>query len=417
MAHRTEFYLYKRKKQKNSYWYVCYLDRSSGKQMTAKSIDVLKEKLGMGDFKSVTRRDEAVIIAQKALENGIVFSSESNMLFIDYCLSFWDWDNSEYIKLRNAANPGSIGKEYAHNMTFFLKKHVEKYIPPKQKLCSIQTRHLDDIITSLSEDANLASGTIQLVALSFTLPLKEAYRKNLISSNPANRMMKIVRVEKERGCFTHEECIRILEYLRNHKDEIYPSYYLAIVLALITGMRSGEIRALNIEDIEKSKFEGLWKINIVRSLSPYTGLKGTKSKYDRAALIPESLKNEIFLNADEDGIALPSKWGGYISSPTLRNFFYEILEQIGIGEAERKEANLTFHSLRHSFSTLGRDSNISQEDRMVVLGHKSKEVNDRYTHISDEALYRVSTLTCELFSTLESAEKGEEIKTFSDQKR
>ena len=47
MAHRTEFYLYKRKKQKASYWYVCYLDRESGKQMTAKSIDVLKERLGL----------------------------------------------------------------------------------------------------------------------------------------------------------------------------------------------------------------------------------------------------------------------------------------------------------------------------------------------------------------------------------
>ena len=44
--------------------------------------------------------------------------------------------------------------------------------------------------------------------------------------------------------------------------------------------------------------------------------------------------------------------------------------------------------------------NIPQEDRMVVLGHKSREVNDRYTHASDEALYKVFTLTSELFSKL-----------------
>ena len=73
MAHRTEFYLYKRKKKRGNYWYVCYLDRQTGKQGTAKSIDVLKQKLGINDYSSVTRRDEAVIIAKKALDSGLSF--------------------------------------------------------------------------------------------------------------------------------------------------------------------------------------------------------------------------------------------------------------------------------------------------------------------------------------------------------
>lgn len=54
MAHRKEFYLYKRKKKRGSYWYVCYLDRESGKQGNAKSIDVLKEKLGVFDNTPIT---------------------------------------------------------------------------------------------------------------------------------------------------------------------------------------------------------------------------------------------------------------------------------------------------------------------------------------------------------------------------
>ena len=399
MAHRTEFYIYKRKKQKASYWYVCYLDRDSGKQMNAKSIDVLKERLGLWDFKSVTRRDEAVIIAKKALDSGIIFSNEADMPFLDYCLLFWDWDKSEYIKLRNASKAGSIGKEYAHNMAFFIRKHVAPRIPANLRLHSVRTRHLDEIVIAL-KDEGLASGTIQLITLSFSLPLKEAYRKGYIADNPALKMMRIVREEKERGCFSYEECLSILDYLKKHREELFPSYYLAITLAMVTGMRSGEVRALNIRDVEQSRYDGLWKINIVHSLSPYSGLKGTKGNYGRAALIPERLKNELVANADKAGIALPSRWGGYISSPTLRNTFYSILDAIGIDSKVRAERNLTFHSLRHSFSTLGRDRDIPQEDRMVVMGHKSREVNDRYTHISDEALFKVSTLTSELFSRL-----------------
>ena len=143
MAHRTEFYIYKRKKQKASYWYVCYLDRDSGKQMSAKSIDVLKERLGLWDFKSVTRRDEAVIIAKKALDSGIIFSNEADMPFLDYCLLFWDWDKSEYIKLRNASKAGSIGKEYAHNMAFFIRKHVAPRIPANLRLKSETSQRKD----------------------------------------------------------------------------------------------------------------------------------------------------------------------------------------------------------------------------------------------------------------------------------
>ena len=82
-----------------------------------------------------------------------------------------------------------------------------------------------------------------------------------------------------------------------------------------------------------------------------------------------------------------------MSPPVLRIAFYEVLEKIGIGEEDRDKRNLTFHSLRHTFSTLSRDWNISQEDRMLVLGHKSTEVNDRYTHASDVALERVSVLS------------------------
>ena len=120
-------------------------------------------------------------------------------------------------------------------------------------------------------------------------------------------------------------------------------------------------------------------------------------------LIPKTLSDALIANSDKDGRVLPSKWGGYISSPTLRNEFYKVLDKIGIKEEEREKRNITFHSLRHTFSTLARDEAISQEDRMVVLGHKSIEINDRYTHQSEEALRHVSTLTAEIFSLFRSA--------------
>ena len=39
MPHRSEFYLYRRKKTRGTYWYVCFVDPRTGRQETAKSIE------------------------------------------------------------------------------------------------------------------------------------------------------------------------------------------------------------------------------------------------------------------------------------------------------------------------------------------------------------------------------------------
>ncbi|MDY4797850.1 MAG: tyrosine-type recombinase/integrase, partial [Bullifex sp.] len=92
-----------------------------------------------------------------------------------------------------------------------------------------------------------------------------------------------------------------------------------------------------------------------------------------------------------------SQDGEYMSSLTLRLSFYNVLFALGISEEVRCERRLTFHSLRHYFSTYTCQENISQEDRMVVLGHRSEKVNDRYTHISDARLERVAEVMEKLY--------------------
>lgn len=406
MPHRSEFYVYKRKKKRGSYWYVCYLDPESGRQGNAKSIDVLRERLGYKDFRSITRRDEAVIIAKQALDKGLIFNMNISLFYGDYCLDFWDYEKSSYIAMRNHLKPDSIGIEYANNMVYSLKKHIIPILPAGLKLQHVTTRHLDYLIRSLYEKG-LSSGSIQVISYSFLLPLKEAERTGLIPSNPAKRMMKITRTERTRGCLSSKEMNALCNILSKQKNEMFPSYYLAILLGIITGMRSGEIRALRISDLAQSSQEGWTKIEITHSIAPYSGLKGTKGKYARAVLIPDFVAMELLGNASKNGLLLPSKQhGGYISAPTLRSVFYSLLDLIGLDESIRKRRNITFHSLRHTFSTLGRDSHISQEDRMVVLGHKSVEINDRYTHQSDEALVSVSRLTGTLCSSILGAEKG-----------
>ena len=311
MPHRSEFYLYKRNKQKGSYWYVCYVDPITYKQGTAKSIDVLKEKLGLWDFHSVKRRDEAAIIAKKALDKGIAGTRNCfHRTFADYALEFWDFDRSMYIRRRNSMKPSSIGREYAANMYFFIKRDVLPLLPQDIRLSDIRTYHLDNVINKLLVERKLSSGTVQLVALAFSIPLKEAYREGRIVSDPTLRMVKVMRTERERGALTFQECRDVYDYLEAHKDSMVPSYRLGIKVALLTGMRSGEVRALNADDIAPVDVPDEMLLTIRHSLSPYSGLKSTKGKYERKVLIPKSLAEELLDNQDPEGRLLPSVFGG-----------------------------------------------------------------------------------------------------------
>ena len=41
---------------------------------------------------------------------------------------------------------------------------------------------------------------------------------------------------------------------------------------------------------------------------------------------------------------------------------------------------LTFHSLRHSFSSLLANAGVPEELRMAMVGHTSRDTHKRYTH-------------------------------------
>ncbi len=399
MAHRRQFYLYKRHKKGGDYWYVCFLDKETGKAGNAKSIDCLKERLGMMDYESVKRKEDAAVIATKAIEKGLVSSDADKIQFTSWCRDFWDWDTSEYIALKNRLAANSIGREYAYNMKKNFEKNVEPLLPKDLKLEKVSLPLLDKIVKELYRSGK-QNGTVEIIILSFSIPLKEAVRLGKIPSNPAERLLHTKRNDKVRGVLTKDEVVLLRKALDEHRPDLLPSVYYGILLALCTGMRISEIRALSKDDIVESAIPGYSKVIIRHSVAYLSGLKSTKCNYERAVLIKEELGKELLENASPSGVLLPSPQNGkeYISVPTLRNAFYTLLSFIRIDEKVRKERNLSFHSLRHTFSTLGRDASVEKEDRMLVLGHKSGSVNDRYTHSTDEALLRVAEFSDSLFS-------------------
>ena len=56
------------------------------------------------------------------------------------------------------------------------------------------------------------------------------------------------------------------------------------------------------------------------------------------------------------------------------------------GKGVRKFSRRTFHSLRHTFNSTMANAGVSDEIRMKLTGHKSAQMNQRYTHLQLETL-------------------------------
>ncbi|MDD2406071.1 MAG: hypothetical protein PHU24_06415 [Sphaerochaetaceae bacterium] len=156
------FYLHKRKVVDGSYWYVYYIDPTTGKQRTAISINTLRKKLGLMDRTQITREKDVRLIAQKALDEGLVTFGAKDPLFIDYVDNFWDFENSDYIRRRNKKNPDSIGHDYAKSMKGVFKNHAVPHLPAKLKLSMVKIDHIEKIVNALIDDGILSNASIKL---------------------------------------------------------------------------------------------------------------------------------------------------------------------------------------------------------------------------------------------------------------
>jgi integrase len=90
---------------------------------------------------------------------------------------------------------------------------------------------------------------------------------------------------------------------------------------------------------------------------------------------------------NEDAFVFPSLAQRKNVSP-LSKAFRKIMRRARIAQSLIRERNQkgrsvyshSFHSLRHSFSTILANNNVSEEVRMRLTGHTTRDVHQKYTH-------------------------------------
>jgi len=311
--------------------------------------------------------------------------------FIRFLLRFWDITNSPYLRDK-IAHGRKITLSYCLAAVQKVILHWKPSFGELKTLNEITRSDIRDFSLALKEKG-LACNTVNNIMIIGTTALKWAYNEGLIKSNPSACLASFTGDKISRDILTEEETEALFTINWRNKRA-----YIASLLSLTTGLRSGEIRALRKNDI------GNGILNISHSWNNLEGLKCPKNGEKRIVPLLPQIQDMLYqLLQETPHKKKDNPYIFYSDNPQkpcsanlfLRNFRFACNN---VSKSSRifidlKERKLDFHSFRHSFST--RMAERIEENKMArITGHKSEAAARIYqNHITARILLEMKNET------------------------
>jgi len=318
---------------------------------------------------------------------------------------WWRWGECKYLRRqlnRSDESRPAVSRRYADDARRDLRLWLLPYHGEK-RLDEITAKDCEELLAAW-QDKGLSRKTINNKASIYRIMLGEAERLGIIprASSPWARVEGFKPTPHAKGILTMDEARALLNPAKAAtiwKDNHL--YYSASLLASVTGMRLGEILALQRSDLFPDH------VHVGASWGKL-GLQPTKTK--RVDDIP--LPSFVFQT-----IMTWCAWKGFIFSFQLgerpangnrvNDALSAALEKIGITAEERTRRVLSFHSWRAFANTYMRAAGISGDKVRQLTRHASEEMTEHYSAFRLEDFKDVAEAQDALVASFseESAEK------------
>jgi integrase len=318
----------------------------------------------------------------------------SKLRFSNFAKDFFVWETSSFIKQKL-----KTGHRYSPTVADANQRLLEKHVMPVFKDFWLEEIHASDLETFRDSLMDyLANPSVNNVMNTLKSVLNEAYRLELIKSNPADRIKKLINNSRPKGTFIEDWINRLFnpalkEQLWKGKEGIY----LINLIAATTGMRQGEILALRRKSIKDGY------IDINATWTQKHGLKPPKYDSYRLVCFPKCLSKEllsylnVFVDKEDDAFLFQGRIKGKpIDHQVVNDGLYYAMKQLEIDDEQRAKLNITFHSWRHTLTTMLRNK-VPDAELMLLTGHKETKMLDNYTHAGIEVIKNVALLQDEIF--------------------
>ncbi len=251
---------------------------------------------------------------------------------------------------------------------------IAKYLG-KKLVCEISPSLIED-----ARDKYLDTGIKNRTANHFLKVTRRifslALNKDKIDNNPAARVELLKAEPTEINPFTPEDLIKIIDTAVEIKNKVMftAEFFL---LSVTTGLRMGNIRKLKWSELNLD--DGV-----------ITLLKVKNNKQLKFNLYPEVVGQLLALKFKCNQMSIHSEFVFYgrkpdqaISKSWVEKNWENILKTAGIEYR-------SFHTLRHTFVTSGREEGISYDDLRKFTGHKTREAFDMYEHMRITRIKEIS---------------------------
>ncbi len=230
---RSPFSLYIKKLKTGAFWYARFTHENGDYAGTLSTGIPCTGKKG--------RKNEAYEVAKKLSENIVVPDAP---YFIDYIEAFWKAD-SPYVKSKRLAEKKPITNQYIANSASGIRLHVKPFT-------KFQRLRLADLKSGMIEDwkiwaleKGVGARRINAILQSMAVPVRYALSREEIENDPFKKIKKVAYTEVEKGVLSKTEVANLL----SSKDKD-PRVTVAVKLAVLTGIRRGEVRGLRWKDFD-----------------------------------------------------------------------------------------------------------------------------------------------------------------------
>lgn len=344
------------------------------------TVELGYDELGNRDRKhktvEVTRLTDRVI--QKAItEFELELSNKKKVysnLTYPQAVELW-WDNH--------ASKLSLGTRKIYEKT--IKDSLAYF--PKAKINDMRKVHFVEYKNHLIDnDIGDRKGKLDVCKHVLTMMVEW----ELLKENPAAGIT-FPRSKKKMDFYDEAEVGKLFEVLKKANEK----HAMFIKLAVLSGMRHGEIAGLTIENVDFKNNQILIKHSMNFEKGVGFSLGPTKNKKERTIAMPEAFMKDlkVYINGvKKDRMRFGSEWRGLEGMnlvfcntdghPHEESLFPRVFKNL---LKKHKFRVIRFHDLRHTHASLLLSKNVNMKVVQTRLGHSSITITmDTYSHLTIE---------------------------------
>ena len=360
---------------RSPFWYAVYRDATGRRlkkstKLTAKS-KALEVARTLDKASTEARRRTLTEVRTRELLSEVLQSVNGEGLRV---FSVAEWFN-HFVALKRKSRADKTALHHAQMMREFIAFLGHR---ARLNIAAITSKDIAEF-RDARVSQGLAPSTVNFDMTVLSSAFNAALKQGHISVNPCLALEKLRDKAQRKSTFTPEQVSALVKSATGDWRGL-------ILTAFYIGARLGDCANLRWRNVDL--------VSEIKTIRFVTGKTGKEIVAVIHPVLEEYLLSLPTAESD-DAFLFPSLAERVTSS--LSREFKSLMAQARIEQRVIRERGedgsgrsvnaLTFHSLRHSFSSLLANAGIAEETRMALTGHTTRQIQQHYTH-RDLALLR-----------------------------